>query len=462
MSQPHGKVFGIGLSKTGTTSLCVALDKLGYRAGTYRHLRALGLEDWFRGDFSGDALEDYDALTDLPIGAFFQQLDRRYPGSKFVLTTRDRDAWLASCRVYFTDRSNGDDPFFRRTQLAAYGTVGFSEAHFARTWDAHVDAVRTWFRDRPDDLLVMEIVSGDGWERLCPFLGRPRPDAPFPSVEPGARLASEEKRRSSPARNRDRLTEVREGKLRRRWRMRVRKILGSLGIDDVEPGGRTLGLHRLALEEAGMRPPRHVQRVLPFVARLASSLVEQVQALPGEKVHDFAFLGSVFSDDVIEQRRWVLEFARKHFTDDSLLVVTDAPEDYRPVGPFDRSLEDGWDRFRPKEVPVADRLHVDLGYFASMRASRFTLCPAGDQPWSMRFFEAVLCGSLPIVESHRHTGRNAAERGIGYHYYMLGDACEYRADWVEENLRRLLRAQTYRSPTVAARMRNWVDRSGWT
>ena len=41
---PNGKIFGIGLSKTGTTSLWAALDLLGYRAATFRHMRELGLE----------------------------------------------------------------------------------------------------------------------------------------------------------------------------------------------------------------------------------------------------------------------------------------------------------------------------------------------------------------------------------------------------------------------------------
>ena len=47
-------IFGVGLSKTGTTSLFAALDRMGYRAGTYRHLRALGVEDWRSGRFAKD------------------------------------------------------------------------------------------------------------------------------------------------------------------------------------------------------------------------------------------------------------------------------------------------------------------------------------------------------------------------------------------------------------------------
>jgi len=185
LRESQAKVFGIGLSKTGTTSLYAALDRLGFRAGTYRDLRALCLDAWFRGDFSEDPIRDYDALTDLPIGAFYRELDRRYPGSKFILTHRDRASWLESCRSYFGARPNRDDPFYRNTQIAAYGVVSFDEERFAAAYDAHLEGVTAYFAERPEDLLTLNLFAGDGWEPLCRFLGRPRPTIPFPRVKPG-------------------------------------------------------------------------------------------------------------------------------------------------------------------------------------------------------------------------------------------------------------------------------------
>ena len=43
----------------------------------------------------------------------------------------------------------------------------------------HHDGVMRYFEGR-NDLLVMNIVEGDGWNKLCGFLGRPLPDVPFP------------------------------------------------------------------------------------------------------------------------------------------------------------------------------------------------------------------------------------------------------------------------------------------
>ena len=46
----------------------------------------------------------------------------------------------------------------------------------------HHDDVHRYFMNRPDDLLEMNIIDGDGWERLSPFLGLPAPAAPFPHL----------------------------------------------------------------------------------------------------------------------------------------------------------------------------------------------------------------------------------------------------------------------------------------
>ncbi len=40
----------------------------------------------------------------------------------------------------------------------------------------------------------------------------------------------------------------------------------------------------------------------------------------------------------------------------------------------------------------------DEDYFRMLAASEAVLCPNGDSVWSYRFFEACLCGALPIVE----------------------------------------------------------------
>ncbi|MBL0299362.1 MAG: hypothetical protein IPQ21_19985 [Betaproteobacteria bacterium] len=53
-------------------------------------------------------LEQNEALTDTPIPSFYRELDRRYPGAKFILTVRDMESWLLSCKRQFTAKLAGE------------------------------------------------------------------------------------------------------------------------------------------------------------------------------------------------------------------------------------------------------------------------------------------------------------------------------------------------------------------
>ena len=182
---PMGKILGVGLSRTGTRSLQAALTELGYATAHFvEHRDELrGLNTWFQGNFSCDSLADYDAATDLPIPIFYQQLDRRYPGSKFVLTVRDTGEWLTSVRKLWRRREIKDDPpgrYRRLVRQSMFGTCEFSEEQLKLVHEKHVQDVTGYFQGRNDDLLTLSICQGEGWEKLCPFLGKPVPSTRFP------------------------------------------------------------------------------------------------------------------------------------------------------------------------------------------------------------------------------------------------------------------------------------------
>jgi 3'-phosphoadenosine 5'-phosphosulfate (PAPS) 3'-phosphatase len=182
MAASAAKIFGIGLSKTGTTSLANALETLGYKTRDN-----LGVVEYAAGNLSSsidlDAVEACDALTDTPIPSFYRELDARFPGSKFILTVRDADGWLKSCQKQFTQRfAASQTDAHKRLFLDLYGTDVFEETRFASGYRRFVDGVRDYFKDRPGDLLTIDVAAGEGWEKLCPFLGRPAPDVPFPKA----------------------------------------------------------------------------------------------------------------------------------------------------------------------------------------------------------------------------------------------------------------------------------------
>jgi hypothetical protein len=167
---PINRCWGIGLGRTGTTSLCEAFRILGF-------LNVIHNPPF-------EALASADAGADNGVILFYKYLDYKFPGSKFVLTLRTLDDWLQSQEYIFSIypvRSRDEDiPIQRRMLL--YETVEFDRAKFTAAYERHHRDVRRYFARRPDDLLELDIIGGEGWERLCPFLGLEIPNGPFPYV----------------------------------------------------------------------------------------------------------------------------------------------------------------------------------------------------------------------------------------------------------------------------------------
>jgi hypothetical protein len=177
------KIFGIGLSKTATTSLYWALSELGYKTGHFDDSARLTLHQWFLGDFTSiDYLEAFDAMADLPMGTYFKELDTLYPGSKFILTLRPIDSWLNSTKLLFQQRSDLSQ-FRIFVRLTTYGIIFFNEKRFKNIYYQHCENVISHFKNRPDDLLIMNMFNGDGWKELCAFLNKEIPDTEFPNAK---------------------------------------------------------------------------------------------------------------------------------------------------------------------------------------------------------------------------------------------------------------------------------------
>ena len=98
------QVLGAGLPRTGTSSLQIALDQLGF--GPCHHMFEL-LEHssqwplWFR-VFDGEKVaweevyKGYNSAVDAPTSFLWRELCAAYPNAKVILTTRAPDAWRQS------------------------------------------------------------------------------------------------------------------------------------------------------------------------------------------------------------------------------------------------------------------------------------------------------------------------------------------------------------------------------
>jgi hypothetical protein len=170
------KVICVGFHKTGTSSLGRALERLGYRVGGPFGVRDRDLADRVLEE-ALTRLAKVDAVQDNPWPLLYQELDQRVPGCRFVLTERPTDEWWASVLGHFGGRSTP-----MRTWIYGAGDPEGHEAEYRERYERHNAEVRDYFAARPDDLLVLRLSQGEGWEPLCRFLGRPVPDEPFPHV----------------------------------------------------------------------------------------------------------------------------------------------------------------------------------------------------------------------------------------------------------------------------------------
>lgn len=173
------KIFGIGLSKTGTSSLNEALNILNYKACHFPSIRYIP-HTLVR--IKRKYLREFNALTDISVIPFYKKLDKQYPGSKFIYTCRDKSSWLESCRKYPRYQLPLHQVPFKIIKLRQeiYGTVKFDEQKFSEAYDRHEQDVKQYFKNREQDLLILDITKENSWEKLCNFLQKPIPDQKFP------------------------------------------------------------------------------------------------------------------------------------------------------------------------------------------------------------------------------------------------------------------------------------------
>lgn len=179
------RVFGIGMHKTATSSLHKAFQAFGFDSFHWGAGEAPLIWQEMKSGRS-KTLEQWYALSDNPIPLLYQQLDKAYPGSKFILTIRDEQDWLRSVERLWDYRYNPTRwvwdtyPFTNHIHTVLYGQKYFNAEVFLARYRRHNAEVKEYFKHRPDDLLILDIPASNGWKPLAGFLGKPVPDAPFP------------------------------------------------------------------------------------------------------------------------------------------------------------------------------------------------------------------------------------------------------------------------------------------
>lgn len=204
------KVIGAGLPRTGTSSLKIALEELGF-SPCYQMRELLShpeqINFWSQAS-RGKAIDwdllfkDYQGTVDFPSYRYYYELLQYYSGAKVILTVRDPQIWYESVKntIYqvvepssgqkFIEMLNLPDSLRTRHLERIWSFVEkelwqldfqgkFAEKQYAiEVFHQHIEKVK---QNVPlNQLLVYQVT--EGWESLCCFLDVPIPNKPFPCL----------------------------------------------------------------------------------------------------------------------------------------------------------------------------------------------------------------------------------------------------------------------------------------
>lgn len=188
------KVISVGFGRTGTMSLRMALNELGY--GPCYHMEDVlsdmqtrvphwtaaidGTPDW------STIYDGFNSAVDWPTAAFWQDLADAFPDARIILSSRSAESWCKSFSQTILAVLSAPDmwPEPQREwlemchRLVVQNTFHSQtdQDHLIATFNTHEAAVKATIA--PDRLLVH--AAPDGWEPLCAFLGNAVPDTPYP------------------------------------------------------------------------------------------------------------------------------------------------------------------------------------------------------------------------------------------------------------------------------------------
>lgn len=202
------KVIGLGMGRTGTSSLKLALQKLGY--GACYHMKDLinnpaDVRYWKEIDRYGETnwqslFGNYQSAVDFPTIGYYKDILRAYPDAKVILTVRDDESWYKSAiqtilnaepgfldkikmsfRLPFSSRLRSLMQVFKLSKKFWLKNIGNDykdkekAIRFFRQWNEQIKQ-----EIGEENLLVYNVA--EGWLPLCKFLGTPVPAEPFPKT----------------------------------------------------------------------------------------------------------------------------------------------------------------------------------------------------------------------------------------------------------------------------------------
>jgi len=199
------EIIGAGFGRTGTNSLKLALEQLGF--GPCHHMFEVRenpalLPDW-EAAANGETVDwhrvfnGYRSQVDWPGARYWRELAATFPDAKIVLSVREPQGWFDSVQatIWPVMKARGQHETAHMNALAemAYRTIVVpifedrmhERDHAIRVFETHIEEVQAAIP--AERLLTFDVA--EGWPPLCDFLGVDVPDTPFPKTNTSQEFA---------------------------------------------------------------------------------------------------------------------------------------------------------------------------------------------------------------------------------------------------------------------------------
>ncbi|WP_019029858.1 sulfotransferase [Colwellia piezophila] len=161
------KIFIIGLPRTATTSVCLAMLEQGFKTA--------------HNAYTQDTFSQAQVLADTPIFCDYQKLDKHFPNSKFIYLTRPPEKWLPSIKqllqrmiVNLQRTDGGFNPHLKRCYNEVFSPLNDenlnSDEFLLSCYNRHQQGIEVYFEDRAEDLLTIDVSDENSYLTMLAFL----------------------------------------------------------------------------------------------------------------------------------------------------------------------------------------------------------------------------------------------------------------------------------------------------
>lgn len=199
------RLINTGLGRTGTTSLKVALERLGY--GPCYHMFDIvndsdRLQQWEEVVCDGQRpdwkmlFDGFTSVVDGPSAVYHKDITQTFPEAKVILTIRDSEEWYRSTydtlyQFAVRNRESPPEPGSMPARMYRFVNTMVWDGLFGGRFADKGYAIDVFRRHNeevansvaPGNLLTYDVRQG--WQPLCAFLGVPVPAEDFPHANDG-------------------------------------------------------------------------------------------------------------------------------------------------------------------------------------------------------------------------------------------------------------------------------------